>query len=201
MVLQVEAEIDRGLEPLLLEAPARQHGAQKLLPGDIRRPRQVAIGAPGHQDLEREALAIDAVRRPQRAAVHEGAEAPEIGAGEKEKMRDLLGASSHLGLRNASHTNTTKRREEPRGDARYPTHRGRPCRRPARYNAIAPAPASTTGDNLGGKIRLRPISSFTTCALSGQHGTGDRAGAPLSLAIFGVENLPANALYAEKICE
>ena len=52
--------------------------------------------------------------------MHEGTEALEIGAGEKEKMRDLLGASSHLGLCNASHTNTTKRREEPRGDAPLP---------------------------------------------------------------------------------
>ncbi len=106
VILQVEPEIDRGFEPFLLEAPSRQHRRKKLTPDHFVTTRLVAVGAACHQKLEREALAVDAVGRPQHATVHEGAESPEIGAAEKQEMRVVL-AGRRFGTRDAAPTDAS----------------------------------------------------------------------------------------------
>jgi len=56
-------------------------------PGIVEHAGDVAVTAARDERLQRETFVVELVRRTQQAAMHEGAVAPEIGAGKQQELR------------------------------------------------------------------------------------------------------------------
>jgi hypothetical protein len=65
--------------------------------GFVERARGVAIRAAGNHRFQSEAFAVDPARRPQKAAMHEAAIAPQVGAGKQKEVCAVVAGPGRAG--------------------------------------------------------------------------------------------------------